>query len=1144
MVNKFLSLVFLLILGSATWNVSAASKMVSRTTNAETTSTYDTSTPLITSADQISSNNCSVGDGSSYANLIDNDKSTIFHSIWSTTMQQTNLSESTWAEEMASANFATGTGYHNLQIKLNSPISRFVFTYIGRNSDWHDNPNDIQIYATNDDNLGASVLASESASWTLITELKSGFPDDIASAEYTSPCVDLGASYKYIRFVIKNTTHNGKVESRVFNTPDVTGITWNVSEFQMYEVSQQTLTDSLSNLITTAETLHQTIYGTKGLITSSSQISSNAQSAGDGSSYANLIDNNTETIFHSTWDTSFKTALTTGTGWHNLQFTLPAAISKMNFTFTGRNSTTWADTPNHITIYGTNDATLGASTAAADSSSWKEITDLTNGFPDNVALAKYASPDIDLGASYKYLRFVVKHTTNEFQQSERTFAVPAITGVTFNLSEMQIYDANPSTDSQYNTITGMKDACDAMDAQITSSKTKITSNTAAQSDIDALQKTIDSVNKLLETAVLSNYKQLTNLQSMYIETFDGADITSKDVYKLCRIYLVSDTGTVKFDSVSIRGRGNASWNFAKKPYRIKFPDKVKLLGKGFANAKNWVLLSNGLEKLLFRNGLTQYVGGLFGMEFTPACRFIDFYLNGNYRGTYQITDQVEIHKKRIDIDEQDTVVTDPNTDISGGYFLEVDGYTDAENYFHSSMGTNIRVHSPEPGIASSDQLAYIKNHVNKFEAALQSTNYTDPNEGYKQYMDTTTFLGWYLTSEIGTNGDTFWSIYFYKKKADDHLYFGPLWDFDLGYNNDSRRGDLTYQLIANVNFDSGYFKNWFDRIATDNWFKEATYRHFHALYANGRLDSLMLHYVDSVYAQINASQEQNYKIWSISAQTHLETHLFNTYQEYIDDIKTYIVEHNKYMDQQFSLRCPIQFKVNDQYYYRIMNKGFPTYLLGLTDSTVDVANTALRAEDDTQLAQQWEFKSVGKYYMLINARTGKAITDAGTSSKTLLTVETADSTNQSQLWDLVSRGDKYFNIKNVYNSHVITNYNSLNKDLNPINGYTSSTQDVNDNRIWFGVPVLKIENTPSAISLAQAGIDYGLDYNPQSKQLHFVAENLSELVFKASIYDLNGICQGTFRGDETFDAGNLPNGTYIVSWQFAGKSHSTKFLKN
>src|SRR5574344_109351 len=112
-----------------------------------------------------------------------------------------------------------------------------------------------------------------------------------------------------------------------------------------------------------------------------------------------------------------------------------------------------------------------------------------------------------------------------------------------------------------------------------------------------------------------NYKQLTNIQTLYIETFDNHSITSKEEYKLCRIILVSDTGTVKFDSVSIRGRGNASWGFAKKPYRVKFPKKGRLLGNRYANARNWTLRSNGGEKLLFRNGLANYVSSLLGRPF-------------------------------------------------------------------------------------------------------------------------------------------------------------------------------------------------------------------------------------------------------------------------------------------------------------------------------------------------------------------------------------------------------------------------------------------------------------------------------------------------------------------------------------------------
>ena len=199
------------------------------------------------------------------------------------------------------------------------------------------------------------------------------------------------------------------------------------------------------------------------LITSADQISSNAQSAGDGSAYANLIDNNTGTIFHSVWDAAFASPTLPGDsyGWHNLQFTLNEPISQIRFEFTGRNDASWCDTPNHITIYATNDDALGASTAAADSASWTQILDMTDdeyNFPARVALGYYSSPIIDLGGEYKYLRFVVKSTVNTVEGGGRygAFTSPSATGVTFNLSEFQIYDPVPTEKSQYYTVPGMK----------------------------------------------------------------------------------------------------------------------------------------------------------------------------------------------------------------------------------------------------------------------------------------------------------------------------------------------------------------------------------------------------------------------------------------------------------------------------------------------------------------------------------------------------------------------------------------------------------------------------------------------------------------------------------------------------------------
>ena len=79
---------------------------------------------------------------------------------------------------------------------------------------------------------------------------------------------------------------------------------------------------------------------------------------------------------------------------------------------------------------------------------------------------------------------------------------------------------------------------------------------------------------LLALAAKAQYKRMTDLPTVYIETFDGRSITSKDVYKYCRLHYVDEEDQLtSYDSVSIRGRGNSTWGLPKKPYKIKFLQK-------------------------------------------------------------------------------------------------------------------------------------------------------------------------------------------------------------------------------------------------------------------------------------------------------------------------------------------------------------------------------------------------------------------------------------------------------------------------------------------------------------------------------------------------------------------------------------------
>ena len=144
------------------------------------------------------------------------------------------------------------------------------------------------------------------------------------------------------------------------------------------------------------------------------------------------------------------------------------------------------------------------------------------------------------------------------------------------------------------------------------------------------------------------YSQLTNVPTLYIETFNGEDIT-KEKYITASLTLVDGEKTTVYNDIQIRGRGNSTWYTEKKPYKLKFASKTELLGKEYTKAKKWTLLANHGDKTMIRNALTYDLGKFMGFTFCPAAVFVDLFLNGNYSGTYQISDQVEVYKGRVEV---------------------------------------------------------------------------------------------------------------------------------------------------------------------------------------------------------------------------------------------------------------------------------------------------------------------------------------------------------------------------------------------------------------------------------------------------------------------------------------------------------------
>ena len=123
---------------------------------------------------------------------------------------------------------------------------------------------------------------------------------------------------------------------------------------------------------------------------------------------------------------------------------------------------------------------------------------------------------------------------------------------------------------------------------------------------------------------MGEHVRLTNLPHIYINTFTGNAITSRNTMVLAQMWYVDEDDNVTFyDSLQVRVRGNSTAGLPKKPYKLKFQTKVKLLGKGYANTKKWTLLANHGDKTLLRNAITSLMGEKAGLPFNPAAKFVD-----------------------------------------------------------------------------------------------------------------------------------------------------------------------------------------------------------------------------------------------------------------------------------------------------------------------------------------------------------------------------------------------------------------------------------------------------------------------------------------------------------------------------------------
>jgi len=404
----------------------------------------------------------------------------------------------------------------------------------------------------------------------------------------------------------------------------------------------------------------------------------------------------------------------------------------------------------------------------------------------------------------------------------------------------------------------------------------------------------------------SNLYQLTNLPTVVITTTNAQAITSKDNYVKGMITIIDNRNGVNYfsDSLEIRGRGHASWNFPKKPYRIKLQNKTNLFGFP-AKEKSWTLINNWGDKTLMRNLVAYEISKRLDMAYTTAGIPVDFILNGEYKGTYNLCDQIDVAYGRVEVEKMTNKdIQLPN--LSGGYLLEVDAYANQEkDYFISSVRrTPIRVRYPDFDDIVPQQFSYIRDHYAKMETALFSSNYKDPENGYRKYIDIESFIRHFLIGEITGNTDTYWSTYIYKERNDDLFRFGPAWDLDLTFDNDRRTFPINSrnQWVYEVGSAASGFREVVNRLFTDEYFV-ARLKAIYAEYRNKGLISneVLQNIINGYAAELDQSQRLNFTRWNIlNSIVHENPLVWGSYAAELNNIKRYATERIEWIDRKLS----------------------------------------------------------------------------------------------------------------------------------------------------------------------------------------------------------------------------------------------------
>ncbi len=265
----------------------------------------------------------------------------------------------------------------------------------------------------------------------------------------------------------------------------------------------------------------------------------------------------------------------------------------------------------------------------------------------------------------------------------------------------------------------------------------------------------------------------TGMPVIFLNTNSGYEISSKEAWEAGSLRLYGGLGGQQISNaaVEMKGVNDNTWEYSnkKRSYEIVLNEATEMLG--MPTSRKWTLLSNYTDKTMLRTQVGLALADATNIAWSPDCTPVELVMNGTYRGTYLLCEQIDGVKLGIG---------------TNGHLLKADRCKNTSSLsFTSKFITGSLFgatdYSPLQVIAPTNIVSTQTIEEQFYSAETAICKHGGDWNKVTAVLDVNSIIDQWLVYEITATPDPArgpFNLYLYNKTTTPKYYGGPAWGFN------------------------------------------------------------------------------------------------------------------------------------------------------------------------------------------------------------------------------------------------------------------------------------------------------------------------------------------------------------------------------